>query len=173
LGNYIDETYADDYILINPRIKQTWSALSSGDKADYIDYFEQQLDNVAWIGIKSVSSQSGEFPRDFVTAARKYPMYPLLSEDFKDRLDSESGTIPTSVKDAICELIIYYLDNRQFDKLRALQRANVESFKAGSASFNFGDRFWNHPLPPPVWALINYLSLQWWSEQHPFFLERV
>lgn len=172
MGNYLSIPDANIYIDPNPYIGAKWQLFDDYVKAGYIDYAEQQIDNILWVGEKTALTQQGEFPRDLdtiMTGAR----WDNFSLELQNRITLFDDAIPKELENAVCEVIIYTLRTKSFDKLVGLQEINVDQFSAGSVSFDFNlDKGWV-PLGRGAWKILGFLSLAAWNARQPRWLERI
>ena len=131
MGNYIDVTFADSYIGINPLVKSKWLAYTPTEKGEYIDYVEQQIDNINWIDEKYSDTQVGAFPRD-LTEVINSDNYNFLNDLDKARYAEFNGVIPTLLQNAVCEFIIYIIRTQCFDDFTAQGEIQINSWESGS-----------------------------------------
>lgn len=170
---YITLDYANEYITPDPYIGTKWTALSDEQKTAWIDFVEQQVENIRWIGSKVDPSQDNEFPRLMTPDARQQTKWDTTSSFVKEQLAENEETVPDELYKAICESIINWFRTKKFKTLQDLQQVNVDNFSAGSAAFDFGDKGTEPPLPMPAWHLIVYFTRWFWMNPSITWLERV
>jgi hypothetical protein len=161
--NYIDISYANKYMPIIPSVGSKWDGYSDEKKQKYIDYSTYMVDRVRWIGKKSDITQPNEFPRLYYDEIQDRVKWGLISDELKNQLEHDENRIPESIRQASIWTIVNNMRTGNYDTFLAMQESNVNSFSAGSVSFNFKDPSPTKALPVEAWKHIYYLSLAWWN----------
>jgi hypothetical protein len=164
MGTYIDIAFADAYIDQNPIVGARWQAYTDPQKNNWIDYVEQQFDNLEWIGDKTAAGQAREFPRSGMTAdVDDYALYDTVDQSIKDKLEDNEAILFDDLKYAVCEAIIAWIRTLKFQKLVDLQDVNTEEFTAG-VNFVFREAKGKLPLPEKAWTLMYPYARMWWLD---------
>jgi hypothetical protein len=166
MGTYIDIAFADLYIDQNPIVGARWQAYTDPQKNNWIDYVEQEFDNLEWIGDKTASGQTREFPRSGMdtNAEDAYPTrWNSVDESIQDKLEDNEAILFDDLKYAVCEAIIAWIRTLKFQKLVDLQDVNTEEFTAG-VNFKFRLPKGKLPLPEKAWRLMYPYARVWWMD---------
>ncbi len=147
-------TYIAAYHLTTETNVVAYSALSEANKDAVLRKAAQIIDRQPLVGLKSVSSQTMEFPRAIWTDAgmRELPVAStILNEDWNIQT-----TVPTNVKYAQVEIALWLAAGTP--KRVELQRQGVKSFSVGGLSENYGSGSKNY-LPQEARELLQpYLA---------------
>lgn len=111
-----------------------WTALSDANKEIYLKKATKKIDRQPLRGIKSVSTQTLEFPRAIWSETNRED-YPVLHLYFDTNWYVQTET-PQEVKDAQVEEALALAVG--IDKRTELQRAGVKSFTLGKLSEQYG-----------------------------------
>jgi len=86
-NSYLTTAEATSYFEQNPLFYSVWDAISN--KNTWVTFSAKAIDRLSFRGVRYLSTQSMEFPRD-------------INDDY-----TTAGEVPQAVKDAQCEMLIY------------------------------------------------------------------
>lgn len=126
-NSYVSTSEMASYVsdrVVDTAAKAAWNALAADLQATYLVNATRQLDNMAeWVGLKYSADQALSWPR---------------SDAWIDGYLLSSTIVPTSVKEATCEMALWLLGNS--GEISQSQNAEFDSLKVGSIEINFNER---------------------------------
>lgn len=118
-------TEADDYH--STKLNTVWSALTTTDKQNLIAWASRELNSITWVGVKTSSTQTMQWPRSYVPIEGGYTGS-IDSDPYWVTYFSPTA-VPQPIKDATAELagILAEDDVTEDDGLDRFSRIKVES----------------------------------------------
>lgn len=146
-NSYVSLTEAENYFA--GRLNNSLWELNSSSLPRALITATRRIDTERFSGIRETRSQALQFPRSLIYDADGYPY--------------DANTIPRNLKNAVCELAYFYLqqNERLVSEVELHDAQFLSDYKVGPLSYSFkGDG--NNVLPNSVKAELKAIGANTW-----------